>query len=487
MPQGLLLQLPSSRLPRRAKHRWWVAQPTLVRPRPSHRSPPLPTPQPGPVPASRLPARVPPPSPEQLAAGPVAVEPVVAYALAQNPAIQAARFNALAMLAEVPQVTTLPDPTLLTTIFLEPIQTAAGPQQVAMSLAQMFPWFGELELRGSVACHDARVALARVVVEQLRVMEEAKQGYYMVYYYDRATATTKKLERPLQDIIEIARTRYETGLGGVGLESVLQAQVELSNLQARLIELRQEKQEAQARLAGLLHLPPHIRIEPVEQLKLTPVAGAEELVALVQRCQPELAARREAVQRDQASIELARKQYWPDVTTSFTWYEFGDRGLSPVATGEDAFSLGVGVNLPIYRKRLDAAVREAQHRTAQSNRLFAAGVDQYTSRAMALYQQLEQHDEVLQILGTDILPRARQTLELAIEAYRVGNVSFQQLIANYQVLLNFEVQYYQRQMLREQAVASLERAVGCVVTGPAGAAASEEPEQPELVPAPSPQ
>lgn len=427
-----------------------------------------------------------PPTVAELTSGPIPVEPVVAYALANNPEIQAACFNARALAARVPQVTTLPDPQLISLVFLESIQTAAGPQELSLSLSQQFPWFGELALRGDVASYEAAAAFARVVVEELRILEQVKRQYYAVYFFARAAETTRALEDPLKDIIESARTRFETAVGG-GLESVLQAQVELSNLQARLIELRQQKGEAQARLAGLLHLPPYVKIEPLQRIPLEAVAEAEKLVGLVDQCQPELNARRQEIARDRASVALARKQYYPDVMLTFNWYAMSEPGLSPVANGEDAFALGVGANLPIYRRRLDAAVREAQFRVAQNTQRYAAAVDQYSSESLALYNQFVQHQEVLDVLEKEIIPRAEQTLELSVEGYRVGRVTFQQMIANYQSLLNFRIQRYQRQMLREQTVASLERAVGCAVSTPGALEPARSAGQHENLPAPLPE
>jgi cobalt-zinc-cadmium efflux system outer membrane protein len=79
--------------------------------------------------------------------GPTALDILIGYALANNPEIQAARYSAQSLGARVPQANSLPDPTLMATAFLEEIQTAAGPQEVAMSLSQKFPWFGKRALR----------------------------------------------------------------------------------------------------------------------------------------------------------------------------------------------------------------------------------------------------------------------------------------------------------------------------------------------------
>lgn len=397
--------------------------------------------------------------------GPVPLETLVAHALAHNPRIQAARYQARAMGARVPQAASLPDPQLMTTVFLEAIQTAAGPQEVALSLSQKFPWFGKLASRSQVAYHDAMAAYARVTVVELEVIEQVKRAYFDLSFLQSAIAETRRLRPQVENVIAIARTRYETSAPGAGLDSVLQAQVELAKLKARLVELDEAKARAQARLAGVLHLPPGTRIEPTGQVDQARLAHeAKVLVGMAESCQPELEARRWEVGRDRASIRLAERDYWPDVNLGVNWYEMGDQGLSPVANGRDAFSLGVGVNLPIYRNRLDAAVREAQDRTAASSRRYVAERDRVGAEVSALYAEFREHDRMVAIVESEILPAAEQTLELATESYRNSQTSYQQLIDVYRTLLAYRIERHQHVAARGQAVASLERAVGCSIT-----------------------
>lgn len=396
-------------------------------------------------------------------AGPVTVGRLVEYALANNPEIQAARYHARSLGARVPQAASLSDPQLTTTAFLEAIQTAAGPQEVAMSLSQRFPWFGKLPLRSQVAYHDAMAAYARLAAVELGVTERVKRTYYEIYFLQRAIEVTRALQPRLKDVVDITQEKYENTQ--IGLETLYQSQIELSNLKIRLVELEQDKREAQARLAAILHLPPSTRIDAVAEFDPTRLAQtARLLVDLAEWYQPELTARRREISRDRASVALARRDYWPDVTVGLNWYEIGSPGLSPIATGEDAYSLGVGVNLPLYRRRLDAAVREARYKTARSARQYAAARDRVRAEVTALYARFVQHHQVLEILGSEIVPRAGRTLELSIAAYDVGRLEFEQLIQNYRRLLEYRIDYYRREALREQTIASLERAVGCAVT-----------------------
>ena len=405
----------------------------------------------------------------------VPVERLVEYALANNPEVRAARYHACALGAKVPQVASLPDPQLTVVTYLQAIQTAAGPQEVMMSLSQRFPFFGKLPLRSQVAYHNAMAAHAQAMAVELGVTERVKRAYWDVYFLQRAIEVNQALEPRLKDVVDITKAKYANSQAG--WESVLQVRIELSALKTRLIELRQTKVQSQARLAAILHLPPQTRIEAVAKLDRTRTAHtARPLVEMAESYRPELEARRFEYGRDRASVALARRNYWPDVMVGFNWHEIGSRGLSPVATGEDAYSLAVGVNLPLYRKRLEAAVREAQYNSSRSAQQYQATLDEVLREVVALHAQFVRHEEVLKILGTEIVPDARQTLDLSITAYDVGKLPFEQLIQNYRRLLGYQIDYYKSEALREQAIASLERAVGrAVVTWPREPADDSEP------------
>jgi outer membrane protein TolC len=419
-------------------------------------------------------------------AGPVSLSELIGYALANNPEIRAARYQAQALGARVPQARSLPDPTLMTTVFLEEIQTAAGPQQVAMSLAQKFPWFGKRALQSRVAYYDAMAAWSRAAAAELSVVERVKRAYFDLYFAQSAVAETCQLEKPLEDVIAVAKTKYETSEGKAGLESVFQAEVELAKLKTDLIKLEQAARQAKARLAGVLHLHPSVLLEASESLDRSRVEQkVDTLVELARQCQPAYEAWRRELARDRAAVELARRQYWPDVTTSFNWHEMGDQGLSPVANGRDAFSLGVGVNLPIYRNRLEAGVREARNKLCATARSYEADRDGFQTEIATLEAQFREHHRTFEILEADILLRAEETLRLTLQSYRAGRAGFQQLIDVYRTLLRYRVDRHRHLALSEQAAASLERAVGCAVTSREDAFESPDP-TPGVPPSPPP-
>ena len=59
-----------------------------------------------------------------------------------NPELKAKYKEFEAAMQKIPQVSSLPDPNLSMGYFISPVETRLGPQNVRLSLSQMFPWFG---------------------------------------------------------------------------------------------------------------------------------------------------------------------------------------------------------------------------------------------------------------------------------------------------------------------------------------------------------
>jgi outer membrane protein TolC len=396
--------------------------------------------------------------------GPTPVETLVQYAAVNNSEIAAARANARAKMSRVQQVRSRDDPMLSTTVFLEEIQTAAGPQELMLSLSQKFPWFGKLDARGQIACHDAQVAFAELANVELAVIEQVRLAYLDLYFIARALETYQQLEDKFEEVLEDTRIRFETGDAKYGLETVYQAEVTLNQLQITVAELEQARANASARLTKALHLPARTTLNIEPELNRTELPGhVDTLVAMIESCHPQLRGRQHAVERDRWRIQLARRDYYPDVNLGFNWYAIGKHGISPVANGEDAFALMAGINLPIYKAKRDAALREARWKTSQSSHQYAATWDGLRAEVGQLHAKATEHKRVLKILDQDILQRARDSFDLSVAAFRVDRIGFQQLIDNYENLLRFRLDYYHRVTSYEQAVAQLERAVGCAV------------------------
>jgi len=415
-------------------------------------------------------------------AGPHPVEQYVQVALSQNPDIQAARKKMESLAYRVPVAASLPDPTLNVTTQPEPVQTAAGQQELIVAAKQKFLLFGKLDSRASLAESQTNVARAQLAAVELATVAKVKRAYFELYFLQQAISVTEDEQQLLVEIREVANTRYKAGM--TSQQDVLRADLEISNVENDLIRLRQKLISGQARLARLLHIAPQTQVAAIENL--LPEQAPLDLELLQQQAviaRPELHAQLAAVRRDRSAVNLARLDYKPDVTLGLSWIDVSENGISPGSNGRDSFLLSAGVNLPIYRKRLDSAVRSAEAKVVSTARGYDSLRDGTLEEVTDLFAQASSQDDLILLFQEDILPKARQTLEVSNQAYNVGEVDFLQLIDNWRELLRYEINYRRLEASLRQTLAELERVVGGMLDQPASAPMVAPLDEPEVLPA----
>lgn len=399
--------------------------------------------------------------------GPQPVSALIAMALDRNPNVQAARKRLESLALKVPAAASLQDPNLAMTFFPAAVETAAGAQEFAMGVNQKFPWFRKLDTRAGIAESEANVARARLAEVELETIAGVKQAYYELYYLQQAIKTTRTEQQLLAELRDVANARYQAGQ--VSQQDVLRADLEISQIESELIRLDQELVSAQARLAQWLHIDPSTKLSADLREAMNRVP--DDLAWLQRRAvaaRPALHAQLAALERDRQAVGLAQLDYYPDVTLGLNWIEVGNRGISPVTNGRDSLLLTAGLNLPIYRKRLRANVRSAEAKAVETARQYDRIRDETLQGVVDLFATARSQQDLLELFRTDILPKARQTLEVSTRAYNVGEVDFLQLIDNWRKLLRYEVTYYRLEASLQQTMAQLERLIGGWGGGPAG-------------------
>lgn len=385
-------------------------------------------------------------------------------ALQRNPEIQASEKRVAAQSEKIPQVTTLPDPMIRNTIWPDPMhspQTASGRMTNSFMLSQALPWFGKLRLRGEVADLETQMALTQLVQSQLKVIESVKLAYYDIYYSQRAIQITQETEKLLRDLyIPAAEINYKTGK--VSQQDVIRAQLELSKIQEQLIPLRKQLKEAQADLARQLSATPETDLRAASTLDLPPVPQQlDYLYQMAAATRPELKERWLAIARDQRQIELAKLNYFPDVTVGFNWDPMTRNGsISPVADGFDNLGFSVSFNLPVRYGKYNAGVREALNQNAASSKMFDVTRDETFQLVRRLTVQARALEEQIQLYRKDLIPKAKQTFDISLIDYRVGKVDSLQVISNWTEWLRFQIQEARLEAMLGQTLASLERVMG---------------------------
>ena len=399
----------------------------------------------------------------------------IVRALEHNPDIKAAQRNAAAKAERIAQVTALPDPVLSTKTLPEPVRTAEGDNFFILGIRQKLPVPQKLDRAGRIALEETRMAIDQLEQTRLRVIAEVKRAYFRLYIIDRTVEITQDNQGMLRGLIEVARGQVAAGKRQQ--QDVLRAQVELSNLEAQLIELRRRRTTTEANLNTLLNRSsttaiPSPRPFGVRQVDLK----LEELFARGVKVNPQLKRFERQIERDRQAVELARLAYWPDFTVGFEWMEmeprepFGNpardkKGRARVARqmseeGSDNWAITFGFNLPIWLDKIEAGIREATQRLAASRHRYTSARNTVHFRIEEALARVRAQKELAEIFDSTIIPQARQTYEVSRSGYAAGISDFQYVIDNWQKWLTFTIQYHRAIGELERGVADLEQAIG---------------------------
>lgn len=399
----------------------------------------------------------------QTASAPQPVEYFVAQALRSHPRIAAARLRVAAASQRIPQAGALPDPMLNNVVW--PIsdnaaQTAAGRMTYELMLSQNVPWPQKLDALAAIAQREVEIARAEAESAEREIAEAVRLAYYELWYATESIEIVEDNRELVTDLITLAETRYRTG---GAQQDVLRAELEGDRLEDELVQLRRQREVAQADLGALLQQPLELAPEPVRELHLPDDAGQlDQLIDAALACNPELRELAWQIARDRERERLAYLQRYPDLQFGFGWGAMTtDDALSPVADGRDNLNLSLGVSLPIWREKINAGIREAAANRAATSRLREAEEDviygnirRLLAEAEGLYQQIE-------LYRTRIIPRTERTLQLATADYRGERADFFSLIDIYQELLVYQVQIARMEASLAGTLARLDRAVGC--------------------------
>jgi len=384
----------------------------------------------------------------------------IVYAALCNPGLRAAFETWKAKLERVVQTETLPDPRLSYTYYIREVETRVGPQEQRLGVAQSFPWFDKLSLRGNVAVEEANAAREQFDARRLLLEYRVKDLYYELCYLAQAIRITEGNIDLLQQIEGVAQAKYR--VGSPNHPDLIKVQVELGKLEDRLASLEDLGRPLRAEFNAELNRAEDAPV-PWPDPRRIPEASVDEvaLVAWLRDGNPELRALGFAVRRDEEALRLAGRDYYPDFTVALDWIDTG-KAINPGVpdSGKDPWLASISVNLPVWWAKYRAGEREARARLRASRSM-------RTDRERTLVAELERvlyryrdAGRKVSLYRDTLIPKGQESLETITAAYQADRADFLDFIDAQRVLLEFELDFERARSDRAQSLAALERLVG---------------------------
>ena len=362
--------------------------------------------------------------------------------IAQNKEIKSLEARLASLKDEIPFAGSLDDLRLGLGIMNLPTDTFSFDQeamtQKQVFIAQKFPWFGKLDLKSQRATLKAMRQKAVLKAKRLELARKIAVFYYELGFVTTSMEINKRLTETVSQLLTVAETRYATGRGLQ--QDVLQAQVELSKLLDENIKLEGMYRVLEDQINELLNRESFTPIQPPKSLSYPDFQlQVKDLQDRALKENPLLRVRQAEINIAMVEIQLARKNYWPDIDFKLAYGQREEdlRGRDLA----DLVSASVTMNLPLWqKKRQDPKLAATKNGHQAAMKFYQNLVESLPHRVDALATEIRYTQKNYRLLSDALLVQADQWARSSLLAYEVGSVEFNTMIVAQIRLLRFELQ-----------------------------------------------
>jgi outer membrane protein, heavy metal efflux system len=382
---------------------------------------------------------------------------LIAEVQSRNPSLEAMAAAWQAAAQRYPQAVSLEDPTFTAMTAPASFSSEDVESAYALQAGQKLPWFGKRAARGLQAQAETSAAFHDLEDSRIRLVETTHAAFYEYYLVHRQLDLNQENSNVIRQFSNTARSRYKANQ--VTQQDVLQAELELAQQERRRIEFDRSEKVAVARINTLLRNNPYAPLPPPPKVLDIPNVQLDresyQQLASVQR--PDLQALSAKVQAEQAAVTLAVKEYYPD----FEVFGRYDTFWQPADTqGDLRGQVGVNVNVPLYKGRLNAAVQEAMFHVRQRCAEYEQRKLDVQLEVATAYEELEESRQTLQLYNEKLIPAAEQNVAAARSNYDVSKASFLDLATAQRQLITLREERETTLAIYHKRLAELTRVTG---------------------------
>jgi NodT family efflux transporter outer membrane factor (OMF) lipoprotein len=301
-------------------------------------------------------------------------------------------------------------------------------------------WEADLwgRVRRTIDAGEAQAQASAADLESVRLSAIAAlvQNYLSLRIVDAQARLLADSVAAFTRSLELTRNRYAVGVAG--RSDVVLAEAQVKSTQAQLVDLGVLRAQLEHAIAVLVGEPPAaLAIAATNAPLAVPAVPAALPSELLER-RPDIAAAERRVAAANARIGVAQAAFFPTVALS------GSAGLRnsvlpELLTAPSSFwSLGIAAAQVLF----DAGARRAV--TDQARAAYDAEVASYRQTVLTGFQEVEDNLAALRVLAEETkvqeeaVRASRTSVELTMNRYRAGAVSFLDVIAVQTILLGNE-------------------------------------------------
>ncbi|GMQ27398.1 TolC family protein [Algoriphagus confluentis] len=407
----------------------------------------------------------------------------------------------------------LPDPELRAGFFFRPMERFMGNQQADLQLMQMFPWFGMIGTQREEANYMAQAQYQLFLEERNQLLFQVKSTWYELIRLNNEIQIAKENLVFLEKYERLALIKFQaaggnpssisgsssmnstpsptstssgaTGMGNMGgsgnstmsspsssassmggnsmnssgssMRDVLQIRISMRELENSISQLEANLEPLQIKFNQLLNR--EIRAEINIPSSFSPIQlekGKLEVLDSIRSNNPMLAMYDAELSAYEQQAKMARLDGRPMLGAGVNYMPFTARQENGMSMGgNDMVMPMVTMTLPIYRKKVNSRIKEAE--LLQEAALLEK---QKTENLLAMewanaFRDWEDAERKIKLYSeqTDL---TQQSLNLLITDYTANGQDFEEVLRTQQQLLDYQLKQLNAANLQYQSLAMLE-------------------------------
>lgn len=269
---------------------------------------------------------------------------------------------------------------------------------------------------------SAEASYADLAAMRLSQQSELVQNYLQLRVIDQQKRLLEATVEAYQRSLKMSENQYRAGISGK--DAVAQAQTQLRNTQASLIDLIWQRAQFENAIAVLTGQPPSgfklAEINDIPKLPAIPVSVPSQLLER----RPDIASAERSIIAANANIGVAKAAYYPDFSLSLSGGYSSSQYQDWISAPNRFWSVGPKISLPLF----DGGQRSAE--VDRNEAVYDQTVAKYRQTVLDGFREVENYRIQLKVLGDETvvqeqaLESARESLRLTTNQYKAGLIAY---------------------------------------------------------------
>lgn len=372
--------------------------------------------------------------------GQVSAQTLDAYlqtAAENNPNLKSAYAQFEAAMQQAPQVSSLPDPTLTMSAFGRMIETRVGAQEARFSLMQMFPWFGTLKAKENASVLMAEAKFQNYLNLRNQLFFDIKSVYAELYTLEKIIQLKKENLEILNSYRELSLSRFKSG--NAPMVNVIKVDIQRESAKTEIKLLEDMMKPLEIKFNLMLNQKTEIKVHIQDTLLFKNperLLDSEDLF----KNHPSIVGLEKQKQSYEIQQIVAQKEGLPMLGLGMDYSIISKRtDANPEMNGQDAIMPMLTVTLPIFRKKYNAAKKEAVFMVSSMEQEQEAKKNELQSAYEMTIYELKKAEQLIDLYEKQLISSG-QANKLLISGFSNATIDFEEVLQMNQDILMLQTQ-----------------------------------------------